>query len=338
MSSTMATTEPNGLPHEIVWTITNDGIRARCLQLAAEVGVADLIDDDPVSVEELAAACDAQADALHRIMRLLASNGIFDRDGRSYRHTPASRLLRNDHPMSMRAFSRMMGLPLFPQVWSNLDHSLRTGKPSVEVSEPRGFWAYLQDHPDEAQVFGQAMAAKASADIAAVVAAYDFRGIASFADVGGGHGHLLRALLDHAPAARGVLFDLPEVIGGLGASPDRIDYVAGDFFADPLPAAEAYLLMDVLHDWDDARAAQILTAIRSAAPETARLLVIEDVLPGEEHDARAHTLDVIMLAVTGGRERTPQEFEALFARCGFRTAQVFSTDGPRRIIEARRLA
>jgi hypothetical protein len=145
------------------------------------------------------------------------------RDGDRFGHTPASQLLRSDHPMSMRAFPRMLGLRIISQTFGNLEHSVRTAAPAVETVEPGGIWAYLDSRPAEAQVFGQAMTAKANADIASVLGSYDFSGFDTVADIGGGRGHLLAAVIDAAPSAQGVLFDLPDVINSdLTGKHDRL--------------------------------------------------------------------------------------------------------------------
>jgi hypothetical protein len=196
-------------------------------------------------------------------------------------------------------------------------------------------WGYLRDHPAEADVFGRAMAAKAGPDVAAVLGAYDFRPFDTVADVGGGRGHLLRAVLDATPDAMGVLFDLPQVVGTLDVGHPRMTAVPGDFFVDALPDADAYVLMEVLHDWTDDECVAILSAIRRAARAGATVLVVEDVLDGDRPDRRASTLDVVMLAVTGGRERSPAELGALLQRAGFALQRVVPTAGPIHVVEAR---
>lgn len=321
-------------PHEVIWALTNALVPSTCLHLAAELGVADHIDDQPVAVEQLAAQCAVQTDALDRLLRLLVTQGVFQYSGGAYGHSASSRLLRTDHPMSMRAFSRMMGLPAITAAFAHLDHSLRTGSPALEKIEPEGFWRYLQEHPREAAIFGQAMQAKATADIAAVLAAYDFTGFRTVADIGGGRGHLLLAVLESAPRTEGVLFDLPEVIETLTVTSERLAMQSGDFFVDPLPTAEAYILMEVIHDWADAEAAAILRAIRHAAAPDARVLIVEGVMAEENGDPRVQTLDVVMLAITGGRERSPEQLAKLLDTAGFRLEAVIETAGPLRIVEA----
>jgi len=211
---------------------------------------------------------------------------------------------------------------------------VRTGSPAIELAAGDGLWPYLVAHPDEAAIFGQAMTGKAAADTAAVLGAYDFGRFDTIADIGGGRGHLLRAVLDAVPTAEGILVDLPDVIGTLDIGRDRLTPRAGDFFVDPLPTADAYILMEVIHDWPDAEAAAILTAIRRAASPDARVLIVENVLNDVEADPRGHTLDIIMLAVTGGRERTGKQLGGLLEGAGFANSHVIETGGPMRIVEA----
>jgi hypothetical protein len=325
---------PERQPHEVVWALATAGVASRCIHLVAELGVADHIGDQFVPVSELASSCDADADGLDRVLRLLAAHGIFEHNAGAYGHTPSSRMLCGDHPMSMRAFVRMMGLPFIWGSLTELEHSIRTGTPALTTMEPKGVWGYLQDRPGEASIFGQAMVAKAGADIAAALAAYDFTRFSTIADIGGGQGHLLRAVLDAAPTADGILFDLPEVIGALEIEHQRLTKRAGDFFVDPLPAADAYVLMEVIHDWADEEAVAILSAIRRAAPAGATLLIIEGVIAEKQPDPRAQTLDVIMLTVTGGRERTASELAALLGRAGFAIDAFTETAGPMSLVEA----
>ncbi len=320
-----------------IWTLATAGFAARCLHVISDLGVADHIGDQPVAISELAASCGVDQDALDRVLRLLASHGIFERGPGGYGHTPSSCLLRSDHPMTMRPFAQMMGLPFVWGSLTELKHAVHTGKPAVEVLEPEGLWAYLQDRPDEAEIFGRAMTAKASVDVGAVIAAYDFTSFGRIADIGGGRGHLLRAVLETTPKADGVLFDLPSVIDAVSAEGQpRLTLQAGDFFVDALPSADAYILMEVLHDWPDEQCVAILSGIRRAAPPNATVLVVEDLIPEERADSGASTLDVIMLTLTGGRERTVDQLSNLFDRAGFDLTGVIDTASSMHIVEARR--
>ncbi|MHA6779782.1 methyltransferase [Pseudonocardia saturnea] len=322
-------------PHETVRELSTAAVAARCLHVVAELGVADHIGDTAVPVAVLAAACDADADALDRVLRLVAAHGVFERRPEGYRHTPSSVLLREEHPRSMRAVARTMGLPLVWGSLAELERSVRTGRPGLEVLEPKGIRAYLQDRPVEADVVDRAMSAEAGAGIAAVLSGYDFTRFETIADIGGGRGHLLRAVLDATPGAAGILFDLPEVIDSLPGGHPRMAATAGDFFVDALPAADAYLLVDVLRDWADDRCVAVLGAVRRAAAAGAAVLVVECVLDETGPDRRRGTLDVVLLAVTGGRARTAAQLGELFERARLAPVRVVETAGPMRIVEAR---
>ena len=308
---------------------------ARCLHVVADLGVADALDRAPSTAAELAATVGAHADALERVLRLLAAHGVFEaRDG-GFAHTPASQLLRADHPRSMRAVVQLFGLPPLWESQGALMHTVRTGLLAGEQVAPGGFWGYLSRHPDARTVFNAAMSAKAQGHVAGVLAAYDFSGFGTIGDIGGGRGHLLRAILETAPAARGVLFDLPPVIEeARGLASKRLTLQAGDFFTDTLPVCDAYLLMEVLHDWADAEAVAILEAIRRAAPAHAALLVIEQMVPDDPGPHWAKTLDLHMLALLGGQQRSRQQYSALLERAGFALQREIDTRADIAILEA----
>ena len=214
--------------------------------------------------------------------------------------------------------------------WGAFEQTVRTGKSAGQAASDT-FAAHGSD-PKAAQLFSEAMTAKAHGDVAAILPAYDFSVAGTIADIGGGRGHLLRAILATMPSARGIIFDLPHVVGSLAAD-DRIMLAGGSFFDDDLPAADTYLLMNVLHDWNDAASARILSAIRKAAAPGAKLLVIEAVLPDGPEPHWSKTLDINMLRI-GGRERTEAEYASLLSAAGFRLVQVVPTASPYSIVEA----
>lgn len=309
---------------------------ARALHVVAELAVADHLDAEPRDAAVLAAAVGADADALHRLLRLLETHGLFRRNAAGdWCHTAASRVLRSDHPASLRAFARMAGTAFGWDSFTGLTHTARTGEAGIRLLEPAGWTAYLQGHPDEAAVFQDAMTAKGHADVAAVLQVHDFSRYHRVVDVAGGHGHLVRAIVASHPGVEGALFDLPEVAAHVHPRP-RLQVMAGDFFADELPAADAYLLMNVIHDWDDDSSVRILEAVaRAGGPAGATVLLLEVLMPEgpEEHWAKA--LDIIMLAVTGGRERTLPEYDALLTAAGMELVSVTPTSTPFSVIEAR---
>lgn len=309
---------------------------ARALHVVAELGVADHLDDEPRDVKALASDVAADPDALARLLRVLEMHGAFVRTGTAaWAHTETSRLLRTDHPRSVRAFARMAGSAFGWDSFTGLQHSARTGEPGICLLEPAGWTAFLQQRPDEADVFHAAMTAKAHGDVMGALAAHDFSQHRRVVDVAGGHGHLLRAVLAAHPHVEGVLFDLPEVAAQVPAQ-ERLEVVAGDFFRDPLPAADAYVLMNVVHDWDDAASVRILEAVAAAGrPSGATVLLLEGVLPEGPTPHWSKVLDVVMLAITGGRERTLPEYDALLSAAGLELVGVTPTATPFSVVEAR---
>ncbi len=315
----------------------------RCALLIADFGIADALGEAPATAAEVATRAGVNAEALGRIMRYAATFGVFEETGTGrFRHTARSRLMRSDHPQSLRDYLRLLG-PSWP-VFGALDHSLRTGRAAVEALAPGGGWEWLTANPHFAKIFDRAMASKGRGDLVALLSGYDFSRFRSFADIGGGQGHLLRAVLDQVPDATGTLFDQPAVVDSvrdrLGS---RMTAVGGDFFRDPLPRADAYLLMHVIHDWDDERAVSILRNVRGAAPPGGRLLLIEVLLPQTQRSAREGSgsvsawpdfLDFTMLAWTGGRERTRGEYEKLLGAGGWHLERVVPTESFMSILEA----
>lgn len=307
----------------------------RSLHVVADLGVADQLEEAPRTASSLAAAVGADGDALSRVLRLLAAHGVFEVHGEEFRHSPASRLLRSDHPQSMRALVRMFGLQVNWAIYGAIEHSVRTGRPAAENVVPGGFWAYFATHPDENAIFNAAMVGKAHGQVGAIVGTYDFSRFRVIGDIGGGRGHLLRAVLDVAPTTKGVLFDLPQVIEEVSElASDRLILQAGDFFTDALPVCDAYLVMEVIHDWGDQESAVILGAIRRAAPPHAKILVIEQIVPSDPGPHWSKMLDIHMLALLGGRQRTRQEYEGLLKSAGFSVEREIDTGADISILEA----
>jgi hypothetical protein len=307
---------------------------SRCLHVAAELGVADHIHDGPASSDELARAVNANPESLGRLMRVLCDHGIFQLDGGRFSHTPMSHLLKSDHPRSLRSYVRMVGLPWFWGAYQHLEKAVRTGKPALEVVVPEGIFRHFEAHPEEGRLFDEAMTRKAQADIASVLSSYDFSRFQSIADIGGGRGHLLSQILNTTPRVRGVLFDLPRVIETVqDLASERLELRPGDFFVDPLPACDAYFMMEVIHDWSDADSVRILSAVRRAAGPGAKLLVIELLIPEAIGPNSGALLDLAMMTLLGGKQRTLQEYGQLYAAAGFRLDRVITTSSEASIIE-----
>jgi hypothetical protein len=235
----------------------------------------------------------------------------------------------------MRAFAQMFGLPVFWMTFGEMAHAVRTGTPATTEVFPEGFWTYMAEHPDAGRVFNDAMQAKAQGAIAGILPSYDFSRFSTIADIGGGHGHLLAAVLDAVPTATGVLFELPHVIVEASTvASGRLTLQAGDFFRDALPRCDAYLLMEIIHDWGDEESVAILRAVRQAAVPGAMVLVIEAIIPDGPGPAWAKLLDVHMLTLLGGRQRTQAEYAHLLSQAGLRFRREIDTGAGISMLEA----
>jgi len=305
----------------------------RCLHTVAELGVADQIATAPVSAAQLAKSCEANEDALYRVMRSLSSHGIFKQTAEGFVHSDLSLLLRSDHPHSMRAYARMIGMTAFWNSFLHMEHVVQSGEMGALRVDPEGLFHYFQQNPHEGALFNDAMEAKACAAIPAVLKAFDFSRFDSVADIGGGKGHLVQAILDSTPRAKGILFDQPHVVATVSAS-ERIQVIGGDFFRGGIPSSDLYILMEVLHDWNDEQARQILKSIRLAAEAGSLLLIIETVMPEVSQAHLANALDIMMLVLTGGRERTRKEHAALLESAGFSLNNLVTTESSYSILEA----
>jgi len=232
----------------------------------------------------------------------------------------------------------MLGFPVMWRSAEGLLHSVRTGEAAAPRMFPDGgFWGYLAQHPDQARVFDAAMVAKARGQIGAILAAHDFSRYRSVADLGGGQGHLLRAVLRAHPEVTGILFDLPRVVEAaqsVGDPQDRLTFQAGDFFKDALPSCDAYILMEVLHDWAEPEAQAIVSAVRRAAAPHAKLLVIEAVVPEGPAPDRSKVLDIVMLTLFAGRQRTTEQYRELLRKGRFELKSEVETGAGISVFEA----
>jgi hypothetical protein len=310
---------------------------SRCLHVVAELGVADALIDGPMTVEAVAAATGADADALARILRLLHPQGVFNLQGGLVSHTAASLLLRSEDPRSLRDFARMFGLTLSWRSAELLLDSAKTGEAAAPRAFEGGFWGRLEQNPEEARIFDAAMTAKAMGQVGAITAAYDFSGFSHIVDVGGGQGHLIRAIIDACPNAKGTLFDLPHVVEAARGGGDvggRLAFEGGDFFKDKLPEADAYVLMEVIHDWADAPAQDILQAVRASAPAGAKVLLIETEVPEGAEPDWSKTLDIVMLTLFAARQRTAEQYRLLLGTQGFELKRSLNTGAGISVFEA----
>lgn len=318
------------------------GFRAtQMIHVAAKLGLADLLAVGPRSVEQLAAAAGAEAQALHRLLRALASLGIFAEDpAGEFVLTPQAELLRSDVQGSLRDAALLYGEDWLWQAYGNMTHSVRTGAPAFTKTHGQPFYGYLHAHPRAAVRFNAAMTGFSSHETAAILEAYDFSNARTVVDIGGGHGALLAALLRAHPQMSGTVFDLPSVVAGAASAlselgiAERARTVAGDFFDEAPAGADLYVMNSVLHNWDDTDAGRILSTCRAAMAPEARLLVIERVVPEGNAPAEAKLFDINMLVVAGGRERTEPEYRRLFEQAGLALTRVGGTRSPLSVIVA----
>lgn len=256
----------------------------------------------------------------------------------SWALTPTGQCLRTNAEGSMRYLAIAETDSAHWKAWERFSEAVRTGAPQAQAALGCLPWDYYAAHPEQGADFSRAMAALSAMSSFPVLASYDFSGLSTIADVGGGLGALLVAILRLQPKARGILFDLPAVVAGagpeLGGLDPRVERVGGDFLSQPLPAADLFLLKHVLHDWDDTACVTILKNVHAAMSATSRVLIIEMLIEDAPEAGPAPWMDLNMLVMLGGRERTANEYEGLLERAGLRTNRVLSTPSPYALIEA----
>ena len=306
---------------------------------AAELGIPDLIAAGTRSLDGLARATGADPAALSRCLRYLVGLEVLARADGAYRLAPMGEFLRSDVDGSRRANVRMMGR--FAPAWSQILHSLRTGETAFSKVYGMELFAYLSANPAESAIFDSLMEDVHGPESAAISAAYDFAAFACLADIGGGNGSLLIEILRSRPALQGILFDRPDVaeragrrIAAAGLA-GRCRAVGGSFFESVPSGADGMLLRHVLHDWGDADALAILANCRRALPAGGRVLVAEAILPEDDAPSVARHMDLSMLVLAGGQERTEREYRALCGRAGLSVTKVIATATSTSLIEAR---
>jgi hypothetical protein len=312
---------------------------SQAIFVAAKLGVADALLTGPRTTAELAQTVGADEQALARLLRSLAGSGIFSQvEPGVFALTPLARTLASTEPGSLRNLALML-MESHYGPYGELEHAVRTGTPAADKYFGKPFWAWLLDHPREAATFTGAMADLNHGLKDGAVASYDFRGLEVIADVGGADGHVLGQILAQTPEARGILFDLPSVVGSAEEQPltmaviDRVEIVPGDFF-DAVLQADGYVLSFILHDWSDEECLKILDNIRSRIPEDGRLIIMELVMPPGDTPHLSRMSDLNMLVMVSGKERTEPEYAQLLAAAGFELRKTFATAGPMSLIEA----
>jgi hypothetical protein len=335
---------PPASPHAMLGQLLRGALVTQLIHVAARLRIADLLQAGPKSADDLAATVGVDAQALHRILRALAGLGIFaETDAGRFALTPLADPLRSDAPASLRGSAVLYGEPWWWQACGDLLYSVRTGQPAFDHVHGQPLFAYLDATADAAATFNDHQTSMTRQDAAAVVDAYDFTGCSTVVDVGGGHGALAAAILKGSPQTTVVLFDRPAVVEGAtrrlraeGVA-ERCSCVGGDFFESVPAGADTYVLKDIIHDWDDERAASILRQCRRGMTNSAatpRLLLVEKVIPPGNAPFAGKMTDITMLLVAGGRERTAEEYHALLAEAGFAVRRIVPTRSPASVIEA----
>lgn len=328
-------------PWEILHNMASGYFLSRALYVAAKLGIADMLHKGPRHFSELAHAAGVHAPSLRRVLRLLASAGVFaeNADGQFSLTTVGEYLQTGMARNSVLLFTGNMGY----QVWGDLLHSVQTGEPAFEHVFGMPTFSYYAEHPDEAANFDETMSDVSARVAMSLVAAFDFSRFGSVVDLGGGHGELLIGVLKANRALRGTLFDLPRLTqeaqsritqAGLAG---RCQVIAGDFFETVPKGSDVYILKSILQDWDDSHCVTILKGCLCAMPREAKLLVLEGVYPATVDQSPASQSaarnDVNMLVCTGGRQRTEGEFRTLFESAGFKLNRIIRTQGLSSIIE-----
>lgn len=329
-------------PQAILAQMSMAFIVSQAISVAAKLYVADHLKDGAKSIAELTELTATHEPSLYRLMRGLMSVGIFQKDDHGrYSNSPLSELLRSDHPESARAVAHMICDREHWHAHGNMLHSVKTGETAFDHTFGQPIFPYYADNPAPAEVFDAAMTSFSKGIANAVAATYDFSDADTIADIGGGHGLLLATALNSAPQARGILFDQPQVAAGANETlrgkgvAERVEIVSGDFFSQIPVEADIYLMKFIIHDWNDEQSETILRNLAKSAKPGAKVLLVESVV--EEDDSvssMSKVMDLNMLAMTGGKERTAREYAALFERTGFKLTRVLATPSPLQIVEA----
>jgi hypothetical protein len=338
----MTQTSPQPLPPQAILNQMLMGyVVSQGIYVAAELNIADKLQTGAKNAEELATETNSHAPSLFRLMRLLTSLGIFSRDAENrFALTPLSECLLSNRPDSLRDFAVMIGHKEHWRVYEETLYSVQTGKMASEKVYQMPIWEYFAQNKEAAGVFDRAMTSFTSGIAPAIAASYDFSKFETLADIGGGHGILLAEILKANPNLKGILFDQQYVVEGAKDRfekedlANRCDLVGGNFFESVPKGCDAYLMKHIIHDWDDELSAKLLQNCRDAMEVGATMLLIEMVVDETDEPSFAKILDIEMLLMPGGKERTEKEYSELFEKCGFKLLKVHATPSPMNIVEA----
>jgi hypothetical protein len=314
---------------------------SRGIYVAAKLGISDLLVDGAKTAEELAAATDTHPDSLYRVLRMLATAQIYhESEDRKFSLTPLSETLRSDVVGTLRPGAIAEMGEVHYEAWGNIMHSVKTGEIAFDAKFGKNIWQYFEADQEKAENFNKWMALSSEPLNQAVSSIYDFSGVEKIVDVGGGLGAMISAILAKNPELKGVVFDAPSVvekskefIAAQGLS-DRCEAVGGDFFEAVPAGGDIYSMRWILHDWEDSKSLTILNNIKKVLPENGKLLLVEAVVPEGSEPHFSKFFDMVMLTMTGGRERTEKEWSELLGKSGFRISRIIPTESFLSIIEA----
>jgi hypothetical protein len=325
--------------HVGILQIINGTYVAGAIACLAQLGIPDLVEAGPKAAEELAPQVNANPQALYRLMRATASVGVLAEgaDGK-FSETPMSAVLRRNGSPSLRALAIMGGREWHGRGWAHLEHCVRTGKQALDRIYGTPVFEFFGKHPEEAQIFNDAMTALSTIDSPAVAESYSFDQIHSIVDVGGGHGLLLATILARNPHMRGTLYDVPRVVEGAKDGPlkplmERCTVASGDVFSSVPAGADAYIMKHIIHDWPDDLCLKILKACRKSVNAGGRVLVVDWVIQPGNDFSPGKFLDLQMLIFPGGRERSEKQFRDLFAAAGWQLTRIVPTAAGESIVE-----
>lgn len=318
-------------PQDQIARLASGYWHTQAIYVVAKLGIADALKDGPKSADELASVTQTNARAIYRLLRALASLGIFAEDAEHrFALTPMAECLRSDVPGSVRSLAIIRGEWQY-ESWGQLLHSIRTGQCAFEKIHGSPLFDYLAANPEKGKLFDEAMTGVHGRETMAMLDAYDFSGIRVLADVGGGNGEVLASVLTRYPDMRGILFDQPSVIERSRARLEsagvagRCDATAGNFFESVPHGADAYLLRHIIHDWDDEKSVAILRNCRAAMGKQGKLLLAEGIVPPGNEPSISKFFDLAMMVLPGGMERTEDEYRRLFAASGFSLKRIVPT-------------
>jgi hypothetical protein len=316
--------------------------KSQAVYVAAKLGIADLLAERPRTAEQLADVTPAHAPSLYRVLRALAGIGIFaeGEDGR-FSMTPLAEPLRRGVPGSKWAMAVMMGEEHF-HVWGDLIFTVETGQTAFDRIYGMPIFEFLTENEEKGRIFDEAMSGIHGQETGGILEAYDFSGIDVLADIGGGNGTKLITVLQKHPAMKGILFDLPPVVERASRRveeagvADRCELVGGNFFEQVPGGADAYVMRHIIHDWDDEKSLAILRNCHAAMPDDGKLLVVESVIPPGNEPFMGKWLDLAMMLIPGGKERTEAEYRTLYQQAGFELQRIIPTSLEVSVIEGRK--